>query len=450
MTGPRIERLSGDDMTLLAAEASGARMQFAAIVVLDGTPSLPELRSLLDTRIVEVPRLRQRLLRVPRGRPIWVDDAAFELDRHVQAVPCPAPGNRAALLAVAAGLAELRLSLARSPWRLTLVTGLEHGRAALVIELHHVMADGLAGLAILSRLIDGSGSPRNAAPIRQPTPQPTPAQLRADRAGRRRVALRRLPALPGRLRAAAAELFRGGSAGAPVCSINAGPVGPRRAYAVAAADLRPLTELALAAGATVNDVALTAVTGGLRGLLAERGERPDRLVVSIPISARPRAAATDLGNRVGVLPVSLPLAGSSRERLPKVAAITRARKTSNPGASVVLYGPFVRALAGVGAFGWFIGHQRLINTFVTNVRGPSDPLSFAGHRIDEIVPVSPISGNVGVAVAVLGYAGRLTVTVIADADRFPDVDRLAALVQGELDALSRAAGSSGQAPQATG
>jgi hypothetical protein len=145
---------------------------------------------------------------------------------------------------------------------------------------------------------------------------------------------------------------------------------------------------------------------------------------------------TELGNRVGVLPVALPLAGSPRQRLPLVAAITRARKTAMPGASAALYGPVARALAGVGAFGWLIGHQRLVNTFVTNIRGPAEPLLFGGLRIAELVPVSSVSGNVGVGFAVLGYAGTLAVTVVADADRCPDVDRLAALVQGQLDELA--------------
>jgi len=76
-----------------------------------------------------------------------------------------------------------------------------------------------------------------------------------------------------------------------------------------------------------------------------------------------------------------------------------------------------------------------VNTFLTNVRGPREPLSVGSLRIAELIPVPAISGNVGIAFAVLSYAGRLTVTVIADPDRCPDVERLAQRVQAQLDAL---------------
>ena len=76
-----------------------------------------------------------------------------------------------------------------------------------------------------------------------------------------------------------------------------------------------------------------------------------------------------------------------------------------------------------------------MNTFVTDIRGPDEPLTFGGHRIAELIPVAPVSGNVGVGFAVLGYAGRLYVTVVADADRYPEVDGLAGLVQAQLDEL---------------
>ena len=271
------------------------------------------------------------------------------------------------------------------------------GRSALLIVLHHVVADGLAGLAVLSRLVDDAGS------AAAHTPAAVPQHRLAD-APRRAVARRRIGG-PARLRAGAKELLRGGIRGAPACSLNARPVGPRRAIGVAQAELAPLVAVAKASGGTVNDVALTAVTGALGELLARRRERPDRLVVSIPVTARSRDEGAELGNRVGVLPVSLPLAGPPRRRLSTVAEIIRARKSDVPGASAALYGPFARALAAVGAFGWFIGRQRLVNTFVTDIRGPDEPLTFGGHRIAELIPVAPVSGNVGVGFAVCKHEG---------------------------------------------
>ncbi len=430
MAGPPIDRLADDDMVQLAAEASGTRAHFAAVVVLDGEPTAESVRALVESRLGAVPRLRQRLVRAPYGRPIWVDDPGFDVARQIGRVPCRAPDDRAALLAITARIVEARLSLARPPWRIGVVTGLAGRRAALVVVLHHVLADGLAGLTLLSGLVDGP-----APPLPEPRPWPTAAQLRADAWARRRRLAAGLPVLPGRLWAAGTELFSGGLHTAPRCSINVRPVGERRALAVAEADLTAVIDAARGAGATVNDVVLTAATGALARYLAGCGETPERLVVSMPVAAR-RRAGLGLGNSVGVLPVSLPLTGSPQERLPMVAAVTRARKTEVPGASSLLYGPSVRILAGIGGFGAFVGHQRLVNTFVTNVRGPSDLVTLGGSRVIELIPVSAISGNVGVAFAVLSYAGRLTVTVVADPDLCPDVDLLAGWVQDQLDALT--------------
>ncbi len=431
---PTINRLSGDDMTQLAAEASGAPMQFAAVAVLDGAPAPDELRALLAVRVDRVPRLRQRLVRVPYGRPIWVDDPAFDIGRHIEVSACPAPGDRPALLAAAARIVTRRLPLSRPPWRIGQVTGLAGGRTALVIVLHHVLADGLAGLAILAGLVDGSTP--DVTRTAGEEGRPTAAELRADAIAEHRRAVRRLPALPGQLRAAADELLHGGTSAASRCSINRAPVGPRRVLAVAEAELAAVVAAAKAAGGTVNDVVLTAATGGLGQLLADRGERLHRFVVSMPVSARNPAQASELGNRVGVRPVAVPVGGPPGERLPRVAAVTRSRRTGTPGASAVLYGPFVRALAAVGGFGWFIGHQRLVNTFVTNVRGPDRVASLGGRPVTELIPVSATSGNVGVAFAVLSYAGRLVVTVVADPDLCPQAGRLAELVQAQLDALT--------------
>lgn len=441
-------RLGREDRAVLAAEAAGARMQFAAVAVLDGAPGADRLRSLLVRRASGIPALRRRLVRGPR-RPVWLDadDEAGTVDPadHVTAITCPAPGDRRTLLAAAALVVGERLSLARPPWRIVLVDGLDPvatgGRSAVVIVLHHVLADGVAGLAVLTGLLDGSGpaDPNPTGPARSrtgPGPGGSAAAGGSPRRGRTR-------ARTGSLLAAAVELLGGIGPGAPTCSLNSGPVGPRRGLAYAAAELRPLAAAARAAGGTVNDVALTAVTGALRELLAGRGEHPDRLVVSTSVSARAPGQAAGLGNRVGVRPVSLPLAGAAGARLRTIARTTRTGRPSRPGASATVWAAAVQGLTAVGAFGWFIRHQRLVNTFVTNVRGPAVPMTLAGSRIVEVIPVSPISGNVAVGFAVLGYAGRLVVTVVTDPGRCPDADLLAALVRAQLAELAQPAEPAG-------
>jgi diacylglycerol O-acyltransferase len=158
--------------------------------------------------------------------------------------------------------------------------------------------------------------------------------------------------------------------------------------------------------------------------------------VSVPISARRDASATQLGNQVGAIPLALPATGDPRLRLEAIVGITRERKTAAPASSAALLGPAFRTLARLGIFRRFVDGQRLITTFVTNLRGPAEPLSFLGTPITEVIPVSMITGNITVAFAVLSYAGKLVVAVVADPETCPDLPVLVAQLQSELDTVT--------------
>jgi diacylglycerol O-acyltransferase / wax synthase len=124
--------------------------------------------------------------------------------------------------------------------------------------------------------------------------------------------------------------------------------------------------------------------------------------------------------------------------LAAVAAATRARrKSQSRGASAALLAPVLRALAQIGIFRWFVNHQHLVNTFVTNIRGPERRLALLGAEITKVTAISSIAGNVTVAFTALSYAGTLAVTVVADPDHCPDHEHIAAELQNQLDALSR-------------
>jgi hypothetical protein len=158
-------------------------------------------------------------------------------------------------------------------------------------------------------------------------------------------------------------------------------------------------------------------------------------VISVPVSARRSAGLADRGNAVGAMPVSVPTCGDARHCLRAVGTATRVRKSARRGSSIAVLVPVFGALARVGVFRWFIEHQRLVNTFVTNVRGPDRPVSFLGSRVLALVPLSVVPGNVTVAFTALSYAGVLVVTLVADPDRVPDLDLLARHLQAGFDEL---------------
>ena len=432
-----IERASPIDMMELAADVGPVPAQVGAILVFEPGAHLTAraVRDALADRIRGIPRLRQQLVSTPPGcgRPVWVDDPGYDITRHVHDVRCPPPGDEEALLRVAADVVTQRLPPDQPLWSATLVTHLAGDTCALIVVFHHVLADGMGGLAVLARLIDGVDT---APQTDFPRPKPSLRRLAGDAATGRLRALTHLVGAPAHLRDALAELRPGSTPRAPRCSLNR-PVGTLRRFGIVRADLAQIRSVGHDHGGTVNDVVLAAVGAALSSLLAHRGEHADHIVVSAPISGRTEATAAQLGNQVGVIPVTLRTSGRPLDRLGAIADATRAHKTGTRGASAALLAPVFRALAMLGVLRWLIERQHLVTTFVTNLRGPDAPVSFLGSTIAEVVPLNMVTGNVAVAFAVLSYAGTLTVTVTVDADAVPESRFLVDALEAEFDALTR-------------
>jgi WS/DGAT/MGAT family acyltransferase len=416
-----------------------------AVLVLGAAPgfSVAEARRVLGERIRAVPRLRQRLYRAPPGcgRPYWADDPAFYITEHVRQVRCPAPGDERALLDLAAAQLGEPLPRSRPLWSATFVTGLAGGGTGLLVIMDHVLADGVAGLAVLGTLVDQLAETAQARADRFPAPAPRARDLAADAwRGRLRRAGRAGPGAPRRarglrrIRAGMAEL--GGSRPPrrrPVTSLNL-PVGPRRRLDVVAVDLAVVRDLGHAHGGTVNDVVLAAVAGALRTLLAARGEQLGEVTITVPVAARRAATGGELGNQIGIMTVTVPAAGDFGTRVTRTAEITRERKSGARGASADLVVPAFLLLARLGLLRWFARRQRVVQTFVTNLHGPEDPLTFGGAAVRAIIPIPSTTGNVTVTFAAASYAGTLRITILSDPSRMPDAAALAAALRRELSA----------------
>lgn len=426
------ERVSAEDQMSLASGRHPPPLQVGAVLILDapGGIDLSSLRTVLQQRIAAVPRLRQRLEKVPLGcgRPVWVDDPGFNIDEHLAMAKQQSEMDDAGLLDIAADLVTRQLPEDRPLWAAVLVPALTGCRAAVVLVMHHVLGDGLAGLAVLRGLLDGSPTPLRAA---DPQPHPSRAALAKDAWRDRIGSLRRLPKALGRLLAAFGELGPSLAQRAQPCSLNK-PTGPRRSLRTIVADLHQVRELAHCHGSTVNDLVLTAVTGALHQLLIERGEELDALVVSVPFAARARTELDQLGNRSGVIPVRLPVTGAFSDRLTAVSGIMRAAKQHERGASTAVLGPVFRILSRFGLYRYFIDHQSFVHTFVSDLRGPDAPLSLLGCPVLDVVPLSVATGNVTVSFTALSYDNRLVITITSDPETCPDADRLCRPLMSQL------------------
>ena len=430
------ERVSTDDLMSLATEGGTTPMQVGAVLMLDARERCdPRLvADAIAHRVSAVPRLRQRLVPVPWGcgRPVWVDDGDFTVTDHFYVVRCPDPGGEPGVLEVAAERLLTRLPRDRPLWAATLVTNVGQGCAALIIVFHHVLADGMGGLAVLASLVDGAAEGQDTL---FPRPMPSRPRLAVEAAADRLRSVRGSPAVLRRMGGAASQLRPLFSTPLAHSSLNTA-TGGRRRLATVHVELNQVRDAAHAHRATVNDVVLSAIATALHGLLLIRGEETDQFVISVPFSARREASVSDLGNQSGVVPLSVSGVGDPVRRLESLAERTRAARQAPPGASTALLSPFFRLLAATGLYRRFIDRQRMIHTFVSNMRGPENRLSFLGCPITRVIPLSGTTGNITVSFAVLSYAGDLTITLICDPDTCPELSELRVMIEDELHLLT--------------
>jgi len=452
---PVLQRLTASDLFLLMWDDYGWSSDIGGLAICDGSGLLDPggwirigaVRTRLEPRLHLVPRFQQLLCR-PRlglGWPLWVDAPGFDLAEHIRVHPLAAPAGESQLLQACQELARQRLDPTRPLWELWLLPGLPDGRVGAYLRLHHALADGAAALAAFGVLLDPApGAPTPATPPWTPVPIPGTSQLLADNLRRRRQELARgWSGLthPGKTLAQARAAWPAwrevlAEQPAPRTSLNH-PVGADRRLALIRGRLDVTKQIAHAHQATVNDVVLAAVAGGLRQLLASRGEDVAGLVqrAMVTISLHDEQPGQAHGNKPGWMMVPLPLGEPDpARRLELIAAETAARKhKARPQAGTGIF----RFAAGQRAWYRHFPRQRSVNLVVTNAPGPPQPLYLADAKLLELFPMMPVMGNLTLVVAVLSYAGQLNLTTVADHDYCADLEIFTHGVRRTLDDLTR-------------
>jgi diacylglycerol O-acyltransferase len=436
-----MERMSADDQVMLWPDALWPQ-EIGAIAILDREVRVEDLRAVLAARLHLVPRFRQ-LLHIPgpgRGGPLWIDAPHFNLDQHLRVVPLVAPADEAALLRAVERMRAQRLSRSRPLWQIAILPGLADGRAGLFVKMHHAVADGLAGIATIATFLDADADvPPVAAPSWRPRPAPTAPELVRDNLRRRATTLGRglsrlahpvvLTHQAGAAWSAVREMFAVDPV--PATSLNRA-LGPARSLALVRVRLDDVQLVARTHRATVNDVLLAVIAGGLRELLAGRGEAVEEVRVDVPVTLRSASTrAQARGNLIGQMIVPLPVGEPDAvRRLTLIAAETAVLKASeHPSMGVVLRSRVARrALLKVLA-------RDPVNVTTADLVGPPQPVYLAGARLLEVFPVLPLMGTLSLGVGALSYAGQFAITVVADRDAHPDLDVFAAGLRRELEAL---------------
>jgi len=338
-----------------------------------------------------------------------------------------------------------RMNRDRPLWEYWFCEGLAEGKWALLSKLHHSLVDGVSGTDLYQLVLDPTRTPRPPVPDTW-VPRPPPSTWSITARAAWELATSPVPAVravagslatPRRLVRLAAETTRGlltmTSALRPVqLSSLTGPLEGSRRYTwtdISLTDVRTVRERY---GVTVNDVALTAVTGGFRLLLLSRGEEPDAHTLRslVPVSTREPGAESIPDNRVSLMLPYLPVdLADPYERLRTVRERVRglrARHEPEAGGSLTTaaeYGPFPPVSWGI-RMGMRLP-QRQVATVTTNVPGPRTTLYALGREVQEMLPYVPIADRVRIGVAMFSYRDTLTFGITGDYDTTPDLQLLA-------------------------
>jgi diacylglycerol O-acyltransferase / wax synthase len=461
------ERLSSADAAWLHMDRPTNLMVINSVLLFDQPVDWERLKQITQHRLVDrYPKFRQRVVesRVPFRSPKWEDDPDFALEHHMHHLALPAPGDGAALQELIGDLMTMPLDRNRPLWHDYMVDGFGDG-AALIVRMHHCIADGVALARVMLSLTDsepGAGIRRRRSNHRVPrsrfvlagVPIPGTSPLRravqvGTTVARQTAHVATSPRHVVNLgEAIGRDAFTGfrlllTSADAAT-AIKGDPGVSRRVAWSRPLSLDEIKTIAHAHEATVNDVLLAAVSGALRRYLRGRGSPVLEIQAMVPFNLRPldEPLPRELGNKFGLvfLPLPVGVSGSYR-RLMEVHRRMDDIKGSRQG-------PVSYELLSITGRTPEPVERRIVDLFttkgtavMTNVPGPKEPVYLAGAPVRTVLVWAPTSGHIGMSVSIFSYRGEVTVGLMVDAALVPDPGRIVGQLEQEVQALGKLAPS---------
>ena len=464
MLGLSGERMTKVDTAWLRMDSESNLMMIVGVWTLKPGIKYEDLCQRVQERLLKYNRFRQRVVEDTAGA-TWVEDSRFDIANHVTREKLPKHAKGQAQQALQKRMGELAmqpLDPKRPLWHFALVEDYEGG-SALMVRIHHCIADGIALISVTMSLVDGGAPPperrRKEAPhgaedwiadtLIKPLTDITVRALGAAGDGAAKsLGMLRDPqkGMSGTLDLArlAYQVISDAAALAmmPDDSKTRLKGKPGRTKRVAWCEPIPLDEVksvSKALNCSINDVLLSCVAGALGEYLKSLGDdvTGQEIRAMIPVNLRPLDQAYKLGNRFGLVPLVLPIGVENPiERVYEV----RRRMNALKGSTQPLLAFGLLAVAGLLIKP---AQEAMLNLFgkkttavMTNVPGPREKLKFLGSTLEQSMFWVPQSGDIGLGVSILSYGGGVQFGVITDTAMCPDPQKIIDEFEPEFAKLS--------------
>lgn len=463
-------RMSDSDALMWTIEKDAMlRSTITAVAVLDRAPDHDRLRELLDRGTRLVPRLRQRVRANPLSiaPPRWEVDPNFDLDYHVRFVRVPGAGDLRSVLDLAQPIAMAGFDRARPLWEATLIEGMEDGRAALVLKVHHAITDGVGSVKLALIMFELERDPAAGADMPPAPPAPVMSQ-----------AARWVDAIAHEQRRARGIIGRAGStvSGATARTVADAAADPARALARAAATAASVARLAApataplsplmtgrslsvrfdtlvvpmaaakvaarSAGATLNDAFVAATAAGFARYHREMGTPATALRMTMPINVRTVGTEDVAGNQFVPARFPIPLGfDDPAARMKALHALVLGQRGEPSLAFVEPLAGLLRRLPTSLSTGLFGSMLKGVDLVTSNVPGAPIPIYTAGGRVEAMFALGPLTGAAA-NLTLLSYLDDLHIGVNMDPAAVTEPDRLVASLRAEWDEILAVAAAS--------
>ncbi|WP_417545099.1 WS/DGAT/MGAT family O-acyltransferase [Marinobacter sp.] len=448
------------DRSWLRMDTPSNPMMISTVLVFDKPIAINRLRHLLNERFLRFQRFRQRV--VDEGSKVyWQDDPLFDIDNHLHRIALPGKAGKAELQALTSDLNSTSLDLRRPLWQIHYIDNYDGG-CALLIRIHHCIADGISLVRVLLSLTDKTPEPckQTTFPSR-PRPQSKSSTISkflhrvldttgaATHQARLFIqSVREEPNYPLKLvstaSGVAADLLKLGLSPFEPKTCLKSPLSGRKEVAWAEPlDLAEVKACAKALGGTINDALLCAATGALhRHFKASKEVIPDcGIRVAVPFNLRPLNQPIEtLGNQFGLVLACLPVEIEDPVMCFRQVQENMTRLKQSYQAQVTY------SLLDLFGRGPDILERRALDLLsnkasavLTNVPGPKEPVYLAGSKLIQPMFWVPQSGNIGIGMSIFSYAGTVQFGITVDKAIHADPNAVMGYFCESFKAMSHAA-----------